>query len=280
MLFLAVLLPVAFCTGHEAIFLGCSGLVGNLVLQELLNSLNWDAVHCVVRQPLSQQHPKLKSIVVPDLNTLATNPKLLELAKEKKDGVPVAFITLGLNEPFGMTIKDVLLVEVTLSVIFAQFCRSQLNTRYVALLSGAGADRSKSYSQEELNNKVTYLNMAFHYPTIKGVVENAVAEVGIPWTVFYEPANFETDEYRFGYLDMFLQGFFHLIKPISPRKFRSIHVKDLAHAMFLDADRAVENLEWSTQHLTEVKLYDDFFDVAAAAAAAVTKKKTDVNTEL
>ena len=56
----------------KAIVIGATGLVGNLVLKEILNDNDFSEVRIFVRRPTGITNPKLKEIVSPmkDIDTL------------------------------------------------------------------------------------------------------------------------------------------------------------------------------------------------------------------
>ena len=49
-----------------------------------------------------------------------------------------------------------------------------------------------------MEETVGYLNIFELAPRIKGVVEEAIIASGIPYRSFFRPAQFETEEFRFG----------------------------------------------------------------------------------
>lgn len=76
-------------------------------------------------------------------------------------------------------------------------------------------------------------NVVMHYYLrVKGLVQQAVIDTNIPHVALFEPSNFETDENRFGLIDTIGQPMMKVFNYVIPYKYHSIHVQDLAHAMF------------------------------------------------
>lgn len=247
----------------DAIILGSSGLVGGLVLEHMLASPNWDTIHVIVRKPLKMKHTKINELLLPDLTQMTTDPQLTKLTL-KKGKIDAAVVTLGVNTPFDWTLQQLLDVEVRLTSIFAQFCHSHLDVKYISLLSGVGTEREYKFSDEELATKLTWWNLASFYPYVKGNVEDVVVRSGIPYKSFFRPANFETDEYRFGTMDMILQWICAILNPVIPSEYHSIHVNDIARAMFNDIEIALEEMA-EVKHIVEkdiIKEYDDMIVLA------------------
>ena len=219
--------------GKKAIILGGTGLVGSLVLDRLLEDPEFDAVHLVVRRASRRRRSsKIHEIVVPDLRSMASHPSMLALAEE--GSVDAAVVTLGVNEPFGWKLRKLYDVEVGITSAFAQFCRQSLNVPYIGVMTMEGTERV-ALTEEELETVVTWMNIFMLAPKVKGAVEEGVLRAGIPRVSFFRPANFETDEYRFGWMDFFLQWTCTLFNPFIPSGYHSVHVKDIARAMYEDA---------------------------------------------
>lgn len=262
---------------HEAIFLGSSGLVGGLVLDQLLAAPDsiWEKVHTIVRKPSGRQHAKLHEIVVPDLSTMLQNDELIELAAAAAGNkVTAAFHTLGVNDAFGWTLQQLLDVEVTLTEMFAKYCYDKLGVQYISVLSMVDATRGgEPFTEKELGTKITLWNIFKRSPRIKGAMEEAVVNTGIPYCAFFQPSNFETDEYRFGIGDAAFQWLFRVFNRCLPHKWRSIHVNDLAHAMSRYSEKVMHEIDAHgdeekggiMQHQEDVKLtYLDFWEAKHA----------------
>lgn len=150
-LFLSLCWVASACDAKQAILLGSSGLVGGLVLDELLASKTWDKIHVVVRKPLKKHNAKLHQIVVADLNTIPTNPELQALAASDGSKVDAAIVTLGVSEPFGVTLQHFLDVDLTLTQLFAEYCARQLSVEYISLLASVDAEPNAQPFTEDDN---------------------------------------------------------------------------------------------------------------------------------
>ena len=237
MLLELLLFSFIVCLGFakEVIILGSSGLVGGLVLQNMLDNPTWSKIHTIVRKPSTIRHPKINEIVVPDMTMMKTNPQLLKLASSTGSGIDAAISAIGINEPWGWKLKKVVDIEVGLNSAFATFCRSQLGVKYMGVMTAAGSERENTFAKEELDTEISFSNVFTLLPRIKGEVENAVLAVGFPHTSFFRPAQFETDEYRFGFLDIFAQYLCRALNFVLPSKYHTIHVRHIAKAMSQDA---------------------------------------------
>ena len=233
---------LCFGFAKEVILLGSSGLVGGLVLQDMLAHPAWSKIHTLVRKPSTIRHPKLNEIVVPDMTKMKTDPQLLKFASSNRGRIDAAIATLGINEPFGWKFKKLLDIEVGLNSAFATFCRSQLGVKYMGVMTAAGSERGNPFTGEELETEITYSNMFSVLPRFKGEVEDAVLAAAFPHTSFFRPAQFETDEYRFGFLDVFLQYLCSVMNFFVPTKYHSIHVRHIAKAMSEDAVAVVTTM--------------------------------------
>ena len=141
-------------TGKKAILLGSSGLVGGLVLDEMLSSSQWSKVYVVVRKPLKEEgsSTKLHEIVIPDLTTIPENEELAKI-----EHVDAAIITLGVSESWGWTVQELQDVEVKLSKLFADHCHAKYNVPYISVLSaGTGMENSLAqFTDDELQKKIS-----------------------------------------------------------------------------------------------------------------------------
>ena len=252
---------ICFCFAKEAIILGSSGLVGGLVLQNMLADPTWSKVHIIVRRPATIRHPKINEILVTKMSEMEINPQLLELANASNGGIDAAVVTLGVNEPFGWKLQKLVDIEVGLTSKFAKFCRLQLGVKYVGVLTMAGTTRDSPLLAEELETEITYTNIFTLAPRVKGEVEEAVLAQGFPHSSFFRPANFETDEYRFGFMDVFLQFLCSILNYVLPSEYHSIHVLHIAKAMAADAAAFVAD---DTQEAKEtINQYDEMMALAS-----------------
>ena len=226
---------VCFCFAKEAIILGSSGLVGGLVLQNMLADPIWSKIHIIVRRPATIRHSKINEILITQMSEMETDSQLLELASTSDGAIDTAVVTLGVNEPFGWKIKKLVDIEVDLTSKFTKFCRSQLGVKYLGVMTMAGTTRGSPLLTEDLQTEITYSNIFTLAPRVKGEVEEAVLAQGFTHTSFFRPANFETDEYRFGFIDVFMQFFCSILNFVLPSEYHSIHVRHIAEAMAADA---------------------------------------------
>ena len=215
---------------------------------------------------------QVNQIVVTDLANMAQDAALLQLAEDSKGNIDAAIATLGVNEPFGWTLQQLMDVEYTLTTTFAQFCHDALDVKYISLLTMAGTTRDSPFSAEELETEISYFNVFDLAPRVKGEIETAVLAVGIPYTTFIRPANFETDEYRFGALDWFAQAMCTVANLFVPSEWHSIHVNDIAKAMFADVNKATDGIAQAGETVGPKERIMQYDELMAASESTTTKE--------
>jgi len=111
---------------------GASGMVGNIVLQKCLKSLEVEQVTSIVRRASGKTHPKLKEIIHQDFNDFS--PIENEFANQD-----VAHFCVGVYS--GTVPKDVLKqVTVDFAKVFGDTVKKNSPQATLCFLSGQGAD--------------------------------------------------------------------------------------------------------------------------------------------
>ena len=191
-----------------ALLFGSTGLIGSLLLEELLKEPGYDFVKIFVRQHLSLKHPKLKQIIINfhDLNAVKA-----ELSGD------VLFSCLGTTIKSTPSKEVRRFVDYEIPVQLAAICEEQkIETFMVVSSVGASAASSNFYLRT------------------KGEMEVAVSRIHIPRIVLMQPsfitgsrAERRGGERIFGLL-------FKAIAPLmfgSLRKYRPISGLQIARAM-------------------------------------------------
>jgi uncharacterized protein YbjT (DUF2867 family) len=189
------------------IITGGTGMVGNLVLRNGLDSDKITEVRNLVRKPTGFKHPKLKETVIKDFEDYSKHMYLF------KD-IDVAYFCLGVYT--GQVPDDEFKkITVNYSVEFARALKKESPEATLCLLSGAGADRTEK-------SKTSFA----HY---KGMAENQIFRLGLN-AYSFRPAYIYPVEPRkepnVGYRIM--KVFYPVLKAFG----LSVRSTDLAKAMF------------------------------------------------
>jgi uncharacterized protein YbjT (DUF2867 family) len=191
----------------KAIVIGATGLVGNLILKELLNDNDFSEVRIFVRKPTGIINPKLKEIITPmtDINTLSS-----EIQGD------VLFNALGTTIKKAGSQEEQQRIDRDLPVAFAKIA-SENGVKIMLNVSSVGAN----------------LNGGFYLKT-KAEMENGTGKF-FPQSVFhFRPGFLVGDRKEFRLVEKIASGVMKVIDPIltgSSQKYRSMPVDKLAKAM-------------------------------------------------
>jgi uncharacterized protein YbjT (DUF2867 family) len=191
----------------KAIVIGATGLVGNLILKELLNDNDFSEVRIFVRKPTGIINPKLKEIITPmtDINTLSS-----EIQGD------VLFNALGTTIKKAGSQEEQQRIDRDLPVAFAKIA-SENGVKIMLNVSSVGAN----------------LNGGFYLKT-KAEMENGTQKY-FPRSVFhFRPGFLVGDRKEFRLVEKIASGVMKVIDPIlkgSSQKYRSMPADKLAKAM-------------------------------------------------
>ena len=191
----------------KAIVIGATGLVGNLILKELLNDNDFSEVRIFVRKPTGIINPKLKEIITPmtDINTLSS-----EIQGD------VLFNALGTTIKKAGSQEEQQRIDRDLPVAFAKIA-SENGVKIMLNVSSVGAN----------------LNGGFYLKT-KAEMENGTGKF-FPQSVFhFRPGFLVGDRKEFRLVEKIASGVMKVIDPIltgSSKKYRSMPADKLAKAM-------------------------------------------------
>jgi len=144
----------------KVIIAGSTGMVGNLVLNNCLDSIKIDEVRSLVRKPSSQKHAKLTEVIIHNFEDYSEYPTLF------KD-IDIAFFCIGV---YIGQVSDEIFKKITVNyaVQFANTLKQFSPGATICLLSGAGADRSEksktSFARYKgmAENQISNLSMKFY----------------------------------------------------------------------------------------------------------------------
>jgi len=191
----------------KAIVIGASGLVGNLILKEVLNDTSFSEVRIFVRKSVGIQSPKLKEFVNPMKD-------IVSLSSEIQGDV--------LFNALGTTIKKAGSQEEQ------QRIDRDLPKAFARIASGNGVKIMLNVSSVGAS-----LNGGFYLKT-KAEMENGTSEF-FPGNVFnFRPGFLIGDRKEFRLVEKIAFGVMKVIDPVltgSYRKYRSMPADKLAKAM-------------------------------------------------
>jgi uncharacterized protein YbjT (DUF2867 family) len=191
----------------KAIVIGATGLVGNLILKELLSDNDFSEVRIFVRKPTGIINPKLKEIMTPmtDINTLST-----EIQGD------VLFNALGTTIKKAGSQEEQQRIDRDLPIAFAKIA-SENGVKIMLNVSSLGAN----------------LDGGFYLKT-KAEMENGTQKY-FPRSVFhFRPGFLVGDRKEFRLVEKIASGVMKVIDPIltgSSKKYKSMPADKLAKAM-------------------------------------------------
>ena len=191
----------------KAIVIGATGLVGNLILHEVLNDIDFSEVRIFVRKPIGIINPKLKEIVSPmkDIITLSSEIK-----------GDVLFNALGTTIKQAGSQEEQQRIDRDLPIMFAKIA-SENGIIMMVNVSSVGANLKGGF-----------------YLRTKAEMENGTQKF-FPGTTFHFRPGFligKRKEFRFA--EKIVSGFMKVLDPVlmgSSKKYRGMPVDKLAKAM-------------------------------------------------
>lgn len=191
----------------KAIVIGATGLVGNLILKEVLTDNNFSEVRIFVRKSTGITDPKLKEIISPmkDINALSG-----EIQGD------VLFNALGTTIKQAGSQEEQQRIDRDMPIAFASIA-SENKVKIMVNVSSVGAS----------------INAGFYLKT-KAEMENGTGKF-FPGTAYYFRPGFLTGQRKeFRLVEKIAYGVMKLIDPLltgSYKKFRSMPANKLAKAM-------------------------------------------------
>ncbi|GAB3018657.1 Rossmann-fold NAD(P)-binding domain-containing protein [Spirosoma pulveris] len=193
-------------TQKTALVLGATGLIGNLLTHQLVDSQLYSQVKVLVRKPLTWQHPHLQEVHFefdhPNGLIIQADDIFCCLGTTmKKAGSKEAFQKVDYQYP--MTIARMGLTN---------------GAKQFAIVTSMGADTESS----------------FFYNRVKGEVERDLAGLNYPTLLIYRPSlllgnRAGQGDNRLG--ERLAEGAMRLLKPLIPAKYRAIEASKVAKAM-------------------------------------------------
>jgi uncharacterized protein YbjT (DUF2867 family) len=231
---------------RTAIVLGGSGSVGTALLRELFQDDGFDAVVTLSRRSLPEvvalartSGKKLVEKLVPDMQPEALAAATLAAVSELQGDVE-GFSVLGIGAGTGkLTLDEHRAVDVALNEAFARALRESGKVQHLAFMSAVGADPTAKASGSG------GAGMS-RYNRVKGESEEAVRASGPAVVSVFRPAMILGSQHTPWILEKGLP----LFAFVTPAKFKSIRVEEIAKAMIAAAKRHPATSE--TYHYPEM----------------------------
>lgn len=209
-----------------ALIFGATGLVGNLLLEELVKSGKYSLIKIFVRQPAGITSDGIEEVITDFSNSGSFSSKL--------NGNDL-FICLGTTIKKAGSVANMEKVDRDLPVLITELAKAN-GVERIAVVSSIGADPgSKNY-----------------YLRIKGEMEEGILKSGINKIVIARPSMLLGDrkERRVGEIAGKI-----VMKTVSPllagklTKFRAIHGRDVARALIVLLDRETDKKIFESDEL-------------------------------
>ena len=211
-----------------ALIVGASGLVGQHLLMQLLESSNYSKVIALVRNPLTIEHNKLEQRIV-DFEHLTAKFTRLELTNEEEqntttnnDGlakIDHIFCTLGSTINKAGSKSAFCKIDYLYPLIIAKHFYRQ-NTALFAIVTAMAANESSSIFYNQVNGKV----------------ETGLSDVGFEHLGLFRPSMLsgQRDEFRLG--EQLGSVLMNALAFMIPKKYHVIQAKKVANAMLAYAE--------------------------------------------
>ena len=191
----------------KAIVIGATGLVGNLILNEILNDDEFSEIRIFVRKPTGIVNPKLKEFVTPmkDIEALSSEIK-----------GDVLFNALGTTIKQAGSQEEQQRIDRDLPIMFAKIA-SENGIIMMVNVSSVGANLKGGF-----------------YLRTKAEMENGTQKFFPGTTFHFRPGFLVGKRKEFRFAEKIVSGFMKVLDPVlmgSSKKYRGMPVDKLAKAM-------------------------------------------------
>jgi uncharacterized protein YbjT (DUF2867 family) len=210
-----------------AVVLGASGSVGNALIRELIGQGSFTPIVTLTRRSQPEHVAMAREAGVELRETLlpAMSPDSLEAATlgaiRALDGDVVGLSVLGVGAGTAkLTIDQHRAIDVQLNAAFARALKASGRVKHLALMSAVGADPTAAETGSGAAGMARYAR-------VKGEAEEAVKASGPAVVSIFRPAMIIGSQHTPWLLEKLLPVFSF----VTPAKFRSIRVEQIAKAM-------------------------------------------------
>lgn len=191
----------------KAIIIGATGMVGNLILNEVLNDATFSEVRIFVRRPTGISNPKLKEIITPmkDINALSSDIQ-----------GDILFNAMGTTIKQAGSKEEQQRIDRDLPIAFAKIA-SKNGVKSIVNVSSTGASMKGNF-----------------YLKTKAEMENGTEEFFPGKAFHFRPGLLVGNRKEFRFAEKIATGVMKVLDPVligSSKKYRSMPVDKLAKAM-------------------------------------------------
>ena len=190
-----------------ALVIGATGLVGNELVDILLDQEYYDSVKVVVRRPLDIAHPKLQSIILEDFDKMEEVKYQLD-ANDYYCCLGTTIKTAGSKEAFRK-------VDLEYPFQIAQIAKSSTGFRSFLIVTAAGSNAKSS----------------IFYNQVKGELENKLKDLNLRSLKIFHPTLLLGDRSGFRFGEVFGKWVLKVISLVYPN-YWSVEARDVAKSMF------------------------------------------------
>ena len=199
--------------GKTATVIGATGLIGSLLVEELLKDPEFETVRILIRRPIKLEHPKLEK-------------KLVDF--EDSDSLLIALTDSDcIFSAIGTTNRNVKNNKAEYRKI-----DFDLPLRVARLGKMVGCENFSLVSAVNANSK-----SSFFYVRLKGEVEEAIRAVGIRSVHVMRPSMLLGNRKEKRPAEKILQSTFRAMSFLMPSRFKPIEGRDVAKAMIRAAKK-------------------------------------------
>ena len=212
--------------GRTAIIFGATGLVGNLLLEELIKSPDYSSVKIFVRQPAGVSEVKIEEII-----TDFSDPDSFS-AKITGDDL---FICLGTTIKKVGTVANMEKIDRDLPIMLAGIARKN-GIKRIAVVSSIGASASSRN----------------YYLRIKGEMEEGILKLDFEKIVIVRPSMLLGDRKERRTREMVSKVVIKAFQPVLTGKllkYRAIHGRNVARAMIILLQKETERKIFESDEL-------------------------------
>jgi len=194
--------------GKTAIILGASGLVGNEVLKELLQDMDFVKIKIFVRKRINIENPKLEQNII-DFNVIGNYHNLIK--------ADVLFCCIGTTIKKAGSKEAFIKVDYTYPLEFAKIAKQNGIEKFL-LISSIGADKTASN----------------FYLKVKGDIEDALEKLKFESLIILRPSMLlgQRKEFRFGeFIGKVVMKLFSFAFIGKLKKYKAIDAAIVAKAM-------------------------------------------------
>lgn len=205
-----------------ATLIGATGLIGNQILQQLLEDSDFANIKVLVRRPLDLAHPKVQLILLDFADEAAYQAAIA--------GSDMVFCSVGTT--LKQVNSDMLAyrkIDYDIPVNAARFCAATACPKFL-LVSSIGANSQSSN----------------FYLKLKGEVEEKVGSLGLPSVSIFRPSMLlgQRAEFRLG--EKIGQVLMGVLAFLIPAQYKAIEVKTVAKAMIEVAKKESDGVQFYT----------------------------------